>query len=120
MNRNARDDGPAAGAEPVRFAHSSEEEFARRLVQGAADEAVSRWMALREGRHTLLGDLEVGLDPLIRFVQPHPPIPFLTGLFGVGGREKSILDHGCRPANWLSRRRRSLCQPAPPPRPRIR
>jgi hypoxanthine phosphoribosyltransferase len=49
MNGKARDDGPASGPEPVRFAHSSEEEFARLLdFYGLAWEYEPHSFPLRE------------------------------------------------------------------------
>ena len=69
-------EGPVAGL--------GEEQFAGGLAQGAGLEAFGGWKAVGEIGHAFLGDLQVRMDPLVGFVEPDAPIPFLAPARGAG------------------------------------
>src|SRR5262249_2643533 len=62
----AKDEGPVAGL--------GEQQFAAGLFEGTFLEAGSSRMAMDQGRHSLLGDVEVRVDPLVRFIEPDFPV----------------------------------------------
>ena len=76
----ARVVGTGAGAQDERpVAGLRQQQFARGLLQRARLQAASAvGKFLRQLGHALLRDLQVRINPLVRFVEPHAPVAFLA------------------------------------------
>gem|GEM_PF-3872812 len=66
----AQDERPVAGLR--------EEQFAGGLFQGAGLQASGVRKLFGEFSHPVLRDLQVRINPFVRFVQPHAPVAFLA------------------------------------------
>src|SRR5208283_1176249 len=51
-----------------------QEQLAGGLAQGALGDWTGPWEAISEFRQAFLGDLEVGINPLVFLIEPHAPV----------------------------------------------
>src|SRR5438067_2107679 len=70
--------GTRAGAEYERpIAGLGEQQLARRLFERALRQSAGAGKFSRQFGHSLLRDVQVRINPFVRFVEPHPPVAFL-------------------------------------------
>lgn len=61
-----------------------EQEFPRGLPQGAGGQARGIGVLFGQFRQAFLGNLQVRVDPLVFFIEPNAPVPFLPQLEALG------------------------------------
>src|SRR5438552_1621682 len=76
-----------AAAENERpVARLSEEQLSRSLLQCSFRKAACLGIFARQSGHPLLRDMQVRINPLVGFIQPHPPISLFAPARGAGNR----------------------------------